>query len=553
MVRAALILLAFAAAGCAKANPQVPDDGGFDAPPAECQPTGAEICNDLDDDCDTFIDNGFNDKGQECTVGMGACQATGVYVCATDTTVTCDAMPGSPEAEDCDGIDDDCDGRIDEDFDVGTPCDGADNDVCADGVIVCTGPMTTTCNDTLANDPERCDTFDNDCDGNVDEGFNLTMPCDGGDLDQCIEGQIVCDGMGGTTCSDMSTTNLETCNRADDNCNGQIDELWNVGAACSDGLGECKRNGQMECNGTGTGVVCNAIAAAPQLEICGNSLDEDCTGADAVCPVNDLATGAIDISASGTFTVDLSAARDNNWVAGVGCGDQGGRDVFYQFTLPAPEVVYYDTLNADFDSVVRIFPGACTALGAVIECSNDACATTRSQGAVNLAAGTYCLVVDQFSSAVTAGMSSLVFKRGGRSGVELATPSGTVSGTTEGGTNLTTSTCEAQTNQPEVAHFFTTCLGTKTVNADVCSAGTTFDTVMYVKTGSGLTGTNGACSDDVPGCGNGLRSKIPNTSESTASSSKAVVTGPNLHWIIVDGFGISTSGRGPYTLTYSIQ
>ena len=67
------------------------------------------------------------------------------------------------------------------------PCDGADNDVCADGVIVCTSPSTTTCNDTLANDPERCDTFDNDCDGNTDEGFNLGMACDGGDADQCAE------------------------------------------------------------------------------------------------------------------------------------------------------------------------------------------------------------------------------------------------------------------------------------------------------------------------------------------------------------------------------
>lgn len=545
MVRAALILLALVAAGCAKANTQVPEDGGFDAPPAECQPTGDEICNDLDDDCDTFIDNGFNDKGQECTVGMGGCQATGVYVCDTDTELTCDATPGEPETEDCDGIDDDCDGHVDEDFDVGTPCDGNDNDVCADGVIVCTSPSTTACNDTLANDPERCDTFDNDCDGNFDEGFNLTMPCDGGnDLDQCIEGQIVCDNTGGATCSDVSTTNLETCNRADDNCNGQIDELWNVGAACSAGLGECLRDGQMECNGTGTDVVCSAMAAAPQPEVCGNTLDEDCTGADVACPVNDQAAGAIDISAGGMFMVDLSAARDNNWVAGTGCGDQGGRDVFYQFTLNAPEVVYYDTLGADFDSVVRIFSGACTALGTVVECSNDACATTRSQGAVNLAAGTYCLVVDQASSSVTAGMSSLVFKRGGRSGIELANTNGSVSGTTVGATNVTTHSpsCDGTlSTQPDVGYFFTTCTGNRTVNANTCT-GTTFDTIVYLRSGSAAA-TDVACDDDT-GCTVGYLSKIVN----------ATVSGPNVHWLIVDGFGGGPNpGPGPYTLTYTIQ
>ena len=50
-----------------------------------------------------------------------------------------------------------------------------------------------------------------------------------------------------------------------------------------------------------------------------------------------------------------------------------------------------------------------------------------------------------------------------------------------------------------------------------------------------------ACSDDVPGCGNSLQSHI----------SGATVSGANLQWLIVDGFG--QTGNGNYALTYSVQ
>ena len=417
VVRSAWIL-ALLAVGCAKANTSAPEDGGVDAPPDACVET-PEVCNDLDDDCDGVVDNGFTDKGMPCTVGTGACEATGAYVCATDTELTCDATAGAPGAEDCDGVDDDCDGKIDEDFAVGTPCDGADTDTCPDGVIACTGPTTAACNDTLAADPERCDTFDNDCDGNTDEGFDLGAPCDGTDSDACNEGVIVCDGTGGTICNDTSSSTVEVCNGVDDDCRNGADDTFAIDMPCTVGKGLCERSGQTICTPTGTDVMCSATAGMPALETCGNDIDEDCTGADATCPGNDLPAGAIDISAGGTFSVDLSAAHDDNWTAGTACGAQGGRDVFYQFTLAAADVVYFDTFGADFDTVVRVFPGACTAPGAVTACSNDTCATTKSQAALSLAAGTYCLVVDQASAAVTAGASRLVFKKGGRAGLPI--------------------------------------------------------------------------------------------------------------------------------------
>lgn len=543
MLRLAVSVIALVAIGCAQGGTSpLGGDGGVDETPADgCIPT-AERCNDLDDDCDDFVDNGFNDKGMACTVGVGACARDGVWVCDTDTELRCDAVAGTPTSEDCDGVDDDCDMMIDEDFNVGMPCDGNDNDVCADGVIVCTSLSTTACNDTLANDPERCDTFDNDCDGNTDEGFNLGAPCDGADTDWCDEGEIVCNGSGGTTCSDVSTNNIEVCNRLDDDCKNGVDDTFPIGMSCTEGIGQCLRSGERVCNSTGTGTECSATAGAPIPEICGNGADEDCTGADAPCPANDLATGAIDISNGGTFTVDLSAAHDDNWTAGTDCGNQGGRDVYYQFTLPSAQVVYYDTFGGNFDSVVRIYQGSCTANPALLKCSDNACSSTKSQGAVELAAGTYCLVVDQASSSVTAGSSSLVFRRSGRTGFALPSTSGSVNGTTVGATNQSThnAACDATpSTKPDVGYYFMTCPGTKLVDANTCT-GTAFDTILYIRSGT-TTSPDVACDDDT-GCSVGYLSRIDD----------AVVTGPNIHWVIVDGFE-SSMGSGPFTLTYAIQ
>jgi hypothetical protein len=397
--------------------------------------------------------------------------------------------------------------------------------------------------DACVANAELCNAKDDDCDSHVDEGYSTGLPCDGADGDSCSEGFVVCSPMGGTMCSDTTTDNIERCNNLDDDCKNGIDDTYPVGQPCSVGLGACVRSGQQICNSLQTGTTCSASPGMPGAETCGNAVDEDCNGADVACPGNDTAVGAIDISAGGTFTVDLSAARDDNWAmstATLDCGNQGGRDVFYQFTLPAEEVVYFDTFGSNYDSVVRIFAGACSALGATKACSDDACSTTRSQGAIDLLAGTYCLVVDQFDAATMGGATSLSFKRGGRSGIALTSTSGNVSGTTTGKTNYSIAGCEANSPAPDVGYFFLTCPNrTYSVTASTCS-GTAFDSVLYLRSGAATTG-DVACSDDVSGCGTNLQSRFTG----------ATVGGPNVNWLIVDGFG--QTGTGNYTINYSVQ
>ena len=99
------------------------------------QSDGAELCDGLDNDGDTEVDEDWPELGEPCGegAGVGECQL-GAWACARDGAgVVCEGAIG-PVAEVCDGKDNDCDG---------TP----DN-----------GPA------------ELCDGEDNDCDGLIDEG-----------------------------------------------------------------------------------------------------------------------------------------------------------------------------------------------------------------------------------------------------------------------------------------------------------------------------------------------------------------------------------------------
>jgi len=90
-----------------------------------------ETCNGIDDDCDGSIDEDFADLSNACSVGVGVCQSFGVKVCdAAQTGTECSVTAGVGTTETCNGLDDDCDGSIDDDFaDLGNAC--------SDGLGVC--------------------------------------------------------------------------------------------------------------------------------------------------------------------------------------------------------------------------------------------------------------------------------------------------------------------------------------------------------------------------------------------------------------------------------
>lgn len=148
-----------------------PGDGDCDDANAEVYPGVTESCDGVDNNCNGFVDEGLAD---------------------TDADGTADCV----DAETCDGVDNDGDGAIDEDF--------ADAD--GNGVADCAGT-------------EICDGQDNNADGQIDEGFDA-------------------DGDGYTQCGDQNTSpdcddadaainpgaDEQQQTQVDEDCDGMVDE-----------------------------------------------------------------------------------------------------------------------------------------------------------------------------------------------------------------------------------------------------------------------------------------------------------------------------------------
>ncbi len=212
-------------------------------------PKALELCDTIDQDCDGNNDNGFP-VGDECDNGLlGECIRSGSYVCSLDAlSVLCDAPVGMPLEESCDGVDNDCDGLIDN----GLIAPSRD---CSAGVGECirSGLEYKICERTLGWSPdysgcdavvgipaaELCDNLDNDCDGELDNFTRLvdcptpirssyTQECIGGewfdvDLDdcpECLEGTERYDSCCGY---DGEGTRTEIC----------VEERWVDSGICS--------------------------------------------------------------------------------------------------------------------------------------------------------------------------------------------------------------------------------------------------------------------------------------------------------------------------------
>ncbi|MEZ4265838.1 MAG: MopE-related protein [Myxococcota bacterium] len=286
------------------------------------EPAQFEVCNGLDDNC-----NGTTDDAPVLpnppTCGLGECATTGTIACVGGQEVgTCVPPAGVPEI--CDGLDNDCNGDVDDNPSL-PPAPTCGVGECATvGTVGCLdGEVTSECTPPTGV-AEICDGLDNDCNGVSDDGI-APIPTTCGVGSCGAAGQLVCTGGGLVDTCVPGSPSAEVCDGADNNCNGSVDEgIAPTPTAC--GTGSCASTGELACVG-GT-LVDSCAPGAPSAEIC-DGADNDCNGAvdDGIpstptsCGVGSCAasgqlecTGGtlVDTCTAGTPSAEVCDGADNN-------------------------------------------------------------------------------------------------------------------------------------------------------------------------------------------------------------------------------------------------